>query len=635
MSTSNIELLAPAGNWESMQTVIKAGADAVYAGGKRFNMRLLRKDYNFSDEELINAVDYLHEQGKKLYITLNNLYYDYELAELADYLSFLQGIEVDALIIQDLGLLDIYNDMGLSVPLHASVQMDIGSLQAVQKLEELGFKRVILSKNLSLDEIAYINKHSNLGIEYFAHGDLCISHTGQCYFSSLLVGESGNRGRCIKPCRWEYMLSGDDDCLADFQYHLAHKDLMLYPHVADMVRAGISSFKIEGRMRPAEYLYPLVSVYRRALDAVIEEPELFQLDSNDYDGLMENRIRDFTSGSLYYRIDSDSIGFDGAREPKFPTSPKELLTLKASDYQNFTGSNNFKVDLTVKVGNLDSLKSILKEKIDRVILGLDNFRQVTDTWNQDKLAVAISLCKDNNIKAIIETPRIVTQNDIQNLINTLDALPMEWIEGVMVNDLGSWHHCNNNGYPVLGGPGLNITNSRAGVLLNQNGVNLISISLENNFSDTINILSENYPTEMLVHGPLCLLITDYCAACGARGEDFNTCGHYCLQEYGLTDELNNQYRIRSDINCRNYIYHPYDLCLFHYTPLLARAGVSSMRIEGQFYTPELLSQVVSIYAAGLQSLKSNEWNQFSNFYKLLNLFPQGLTTANFTGHYRE
>jgi len=387
-------------------------------------------------------------------------------------------------------------------------------------------------------------------------------------------------------------------------------------------------------MRPSEYLYPLVSVYRRALDAVIKD-ELFQLDSNDYDILMENRIRDFTSGSLYYRIDSDSIGFDGAREPKFPTSPKELLTLKASDYQNFTGSNNFKVDLTVKVGNLDSLKSILKEKIDRVILGLDNFRQVTDTWNQDKLAVAISLCKDNDIKAIIETPRIVTQNDIQNLINTLDALPMEWIEGVMVNDLGSWHHCNNNGYPVLGGPGLNITNSRAGVLLNQIGVNLISISLENNFSDTMNILSENYPTEMLVHGPLCLLITDYCAACGARGEDFNTCGHYCLQEYGLTDELNNQYRIRSDINCRNYIYHPYDLCLFHYTPLLARAGVSSMRIEGQFYTPELLSQVVSIYAAGLQSLKSNEWNQFSNFYKLLDLFPQGLTTANFTGHYRE
>ncbi len=248
MSTSKIELLAPAGNWEVMQTVINAGADAVYAGGKRFNMRLLRKDFNFSDEELLNAVDYLHERGKNLYITLNNLYFDYELAELTDYLYYLQSIGVDALIIQDMGLLDIYNNLGLSVPLHASVQMGIGSLEAVQKLEELGFKRVILSKNLSLDEIAYIHKHSNLGIEYFAHGDLCISHTGQCYFSSLLVGECGNRGRCIKPCRWRYRLS-DDDGETDFQYHLAHKDLMLYPHVADMVRAGISSFKIEGRMR--------------------------------------------------------------------------------------------------------------------------------------------------------------------------------------------------------------------------------------------------------------------------------------------------------------------------------------------------------------------------------------------------
>ncbi|MDD3852264.1 MAG: U32 family peptidase [Syntrophomonadaceae bacterium] len=635
MNTSNLELLAPAGNWEAMQTVINAGADAVYAGGKRFNMRLLRKDYNFSDEELKNAVDYLHERGKKFYITLNNLYFDYELAELADHLYFLQGIEVDALIIQDLGLVDIYNEMGLSVPLHASVQMGTGSLQAVQRLEDLGFKRVILSKNLSLHEIAYIHEHTSLGIEYFAHGDLCISHTGQCYFSSLLVGESGNRGRCIKPCRWKYRLSGDHDRIDDFQYHLAHKDLLLYPHVADMVHAGISSFKIEGRMRPAKHLYPLVSVYRRALDAVIEEPELFQLDSSDYDILMENRIRDFTNGSLYCRIDSDSIGFDGAREPKFPTSPKKLLALKENDYQNYSGENNFEVELTVKVGTLESLKSILHEKVERVILGLDDFRQISDTWNQDKLVVAIGLCKDNGIKAIIETPRIVMQNDMQNLIHALDNLPIELLEGIMVNDLGSWHHCINNNYPVLGGPGLNITNSRAGVLLNQNGVNMITISMENNFSDTINILSENYPTEMMIHGPLCLLITDYCAACGARGEDFNNCGHYCLQEYDLTDELNNQYRIRSDINCRNYIYHPYDLCLFNYLPLLARAGVSSLRIEGQFYTPELLSQVVSIYAAGLQSLNNNTWNQLSNFQKLLELFPQGLTTANFTGNYRE
>ena len=634
MSTSKIELLAPAGNWEVLQSVINAGADAVYAGGKRFNMRLLRKDFNFSDEELLNAVDYLHERGKKLYITLNNLYFDYELAELADYLYYLQSIEVDALIIQDLSLLDIYNNMGLTVPLHASVQMGTGSLQAVQKLEELGFTRVILAKNLSLDEIAYIHEHTSLGIEYFAHGDLCISHTGQCYFSSLLVGESGNRGLCIKPCRWRYRLSGDDQ-ETDFRYHLAHKDLMLYPHVADMVRAGISSFKIEGRMRPAEYLYPLVSIYRRALDAVVEEPELFQLDNTDYDFLMENRIRDFTSGSLYYRIDSDSIGFDGAREPKFPTSPKELLALKESDYQNYTGSNNFEVGLTVKVGNLELLKSVVKEKVDRIILGLDEFRQISDTWNQENLAVAIGLCQDNGIKAIIETPRIVMQNDMQHVIQTLDTLPMELLDGVMVNDMGSWHHCINNGYPVLGGWGLNTTNSRAGLFLNQNGIKMISISLENNFSDMINILSEDYPTEILVHGPLCVLITDYCAACGTREEYLDNCGSYCLQEYFLTDELNNQYQVRSDLNCRNYIYHPYDLCLFNYLPLLARAGISSLRIEGQFYTPKLLRQVVSIYAAGLRSLNNNEWNQLSNFKKLLELFPRGLTTANFTGNYRE
>ena len=181
MLNNQVELLAPAGKWDVLQSVAQAGADAVYAGGKRFNMRMLRPDFNFSDRELKQAADYLHDLGKRLYITVNNLYGNDDLSEIQDYLFFLQEIKADGLIIQDLAVAKIHREMGLTIPMHASVQMGVGSSSAVKFLESLGFSRVILSKNLNLQEIEDIHSNSNLGLEFFAHGDMCISHTGQCF----------------------------------------------------------------------------------------------------------------------------------------------------------------------------------------------------------------------------------------------------------------------------------------------------------------------------------------------------------------------------------------------------------------------------------------------------------------------
>jgi U32 family peptidase len=204
MSLRKLELLAPAGRIEALHSVVEAGADAVYLGGKRFNMRALKTDFNFADEEIAEAVQFLHQHHRKLYITVNNLYNGEEIDDIADYLLFLQGLGVDALIVQDLGIINLCQEMQLKLPLHASVQMGIANLEAVKILEEKGFQRVILSKNLGLDEIRAISTGSSLGIEFFIHGDLCISHAGQCYMSSFIAGESGNRGRCRKPCRWPY-----------------------------------------------------------------------------------------------------------------------------------------------------------------------------------------------------------------------------------------------------------------------------------------------------------------------------------------------------------------------------------------------------------------------------------------------
>ena len=205
MGTNKPELLAPAGKWECMESAVQNGADAVYLGGKRFNMRLLRPDFNFADEQIRDAVSYCHEHGVKLYVTVNNLYFQSELDELAEYLGILQEFEVDALIVQDLAVVS-YRRAGAAGPPARRCADERGQPGGARLLENMGFTRVILSKDLSHPEILEISRGTSLGLEYFVHGDLCISHAGQCYMSSFLFGESGNRGRCRKPCRGAYVM---------------------------------------------------------------------------------------------------------------------------------------------------------------------------------------------------------------------------------------------------------------------------------------------------------------------------------------------------------------------------------------------------------------------------------------------
>jgi putative protease len=266
MLDHKLELLAPAGKWEVMESAVEAGANAVYLGGKRFNMRMFKSEFNFSNEELINAVDYLHEKDKKIYVTVNNLYFEDEIEGLKDYLLFLDEIKVDALIIQDLGIFDLHNEMGLKIALHGSVQMGIGNSQSVKLLEEKGLSRVILSKNVSLQEISKIHSATGMVIEYFAHGDLCVSHTGQCYMSNLFFGESSNRGRCKKPCRWKYQLERSGHTNGELKYFLANKDLCLYAYLADLARFVQHASDVQAprhivagaAVDPVQYVLPLL-----------------------------------------------------------------------------------------------------------------------------------------------------------------------------------------------------------------------------------------------------------------------------------------------------------------------------------------------------------------------------------------
>jgi putative protease len=263
---NKIELLAPGGSIESMYAAVQTGCDAIYMGGSKFSARAYAN--NLSDEELIKAVDYCHLYDVKVYIALNTLIKEVELEEALDYSRFLYKIGVDALIIQDFGLFAAIKKEMPGFELHASTQMTIHNGEGALFLKELGFKRIVLSRELSLEEIKYISTDLNVETEVFVHGALCISYSGQCLMSSVIGGRSGNRGRCAQPCRLPYTIINKSTQETREGYLLSPKDTCTIDEIKALIESTTSSLKIEGRMKKPEYVAGVVSSYRKAIDSV-------------------------------------------------------------------------------------------------------------------------------------------------------------------------------------------------------------------------------------------------------------------------------------------------------------------------------------------------------------------------------
>ncbi|WP_144350437.1 U32 family peptidase [Sporomusa termitida] len=297
-----IELLAPVGSKEALAAAVESGADAVYLGGKMFGARHYAP--NFTDEELAAAVRFAHMRGVMVYITVNTLTDDSELPALADYLRHLYQLGVDAIIVQDLGVAVIARDIVPALPLHASTQMTVHNLAGVQFLAAMGFTRVVLARELTLTDIEYICKNSSVAIETFIHGALCISYSGQCLMSSMIGGRSGNRGRCAQPCRLPYTLVGADgndllQAAGAGEYLLSPKDFNTIEVLPDLMQAGVTSFKIEGRMKRPEYVAVVVDAYRRALDSYLADRNNYVVSTQDRKDLAQIFNRDFTTAHLY------------------------------------------------------------------------------------------------------------------------------------------------------------------------------------------------------------------------------------------------------------------------------------------------------------------------------------------------
>ena len=274
------ELLAPAGDRERLEAAVRYGADAVYLAGKSFGMR--SAPANFGEEELGEAVSFCHEHGVKVYVTCNTLPRNQEFQELPGFLAACQDMGVDAFIISDLGVLALAKQAAPQVERHISTQAGIVNYAAAQVCWELGAKRVVLAREVPLSEIKGIreNTHPGLELEAFVHGAMCMSFSGRCVISNYLTGRDANRGECAQPCRWEYHLTevqrpGEEFTLVQEEkgaYLFNSNDLRMIDHIPEMVDAGITSLKIEGRAKSAYYVACVTAAYRRAIDFAWEHP---------------------------------------------------------------------------------------------------------------------------------------------------------------------------------------------------------------------------------------------------------------------------------------------------------------------------------------------------------------------------
>ena len=290
---NKVELLAPAGNFECLKAAINNGADAVYLGGKNFSARAFAN--NFDNDELIEAVKYAHLRNVKIYVTLNTLLTEKQFENAIKMVDFYYQNDVDALIIQDLGLYYFIKNKYPDFELHCSTQMHIHNLEGVKNAKKLGFKRVVVARESDIDFIKEATKQG-IEIETFVHGAICVSYSGQCLMSSVSKNRSANKGMCAQCCRLKYELRDSKNNLINTKtnYLLSPKDMMLINDIQELIEAGVSSFKIEGRMKSSAYVGYVTRIYRKAID----NPN-FKISNQELDNLKVLFNREFTNGLLY------------------------------------------------------------------------------------------------------------------------------------------------------------------------------------------------------------------------------------------------------------------------------------------------------------------------------------------------
>lgn len=305
------ELLAPGGSLEKLKTAIDFGADAVYIGGEAYSLRVAAE--NFSLEEMYEGVEYAHQRGKKVYLTANILPHNRDIAEFESFIRSIRGVGFDAVLVADLGMFDILQKTAPEIPIHISTQANNVNYQSATKWYELGAKRVVLAREMSLAEIEEIRAKTppELELEAFVHGAMCISYSGRCLLSNYMTCRDANQGACAHPCRWNYSLVEETrpgEYMPVFEnergtFIFNSKDLCMIEHIPELVKSGISSFKLEGRVKTSYYLATVVKAYCEEIDRYFENPEGYVFDKKQLDELCKVSHRPYYTGFYFGKPD--------------------------------------------------------------------------------------------------------------------------------------------------------------------------------------------------------------------------------------------------------------------------------------------------------------------------------------------
>ncbi len=310
----NLEILAPAGNMEKLKTAFYYGADACFFAGKKYGLRAFAG--NFDDNELVESVNYAHSLGKKAYITLNILAHNKDFEGMKDYILYLEKIGVDAVIVADVGIIKLIREVAPNLAIHVSTQANITNKYSAQFFVSLGVKRLILARELSFEEIKEIRDSipADIEIETFVHGAMCISYSGRCLLSNYMTGRDSNHGECVQACRWCYSIKAQDregeyEVQEDDRgtYILNSKDLCMIEYLNKLIEVGVTSFKIEGRMKTPYYVATIVNAYKRALQLAIKQGKDYVCPKYLVDELTKTSHRKYTTGFYLHADNKENL----------------------------------------------------------------------------------------------------------------------------------------------------------------------------------------------------------------------------------------------------------------------------------------------------------------------------------------
>ena len=427
------ELLAPVGNMECLSAAINAGCDAVYLSGRNFGARSFAG--NFSKEELEQAINMCHLYGVKVYITVNTLIYDNEVERFMDYIDYIHKLGCDAVIMQDIGMIDLVRKTYPNLEIHASTQANIHNLEGVKLCEELGIKRVVLARETPIELVKLIKKETNVELEIFVHGALCMSYSGQCLMSALIGSRSGNRGTCAQICRQPYSLEIDNRIVSSNEYLLSTKDLNTLNNIDKLIECGVDSLKIEGRVKRPEYVYLVTSLYRKAIDNYVKYKQT-KITEEDIKDLKKLFNRQFTKGFLFNEENDNFVNTYrpnhlGIEIGRVISYKKGQVTIKLTDELNINdgiriiSNNDTGIVVTKILKDSKSVKSAkkgdiiiipFKDSVDKnnIVLKTTDYKQIKEIEEKIKINKKINIEGECILK--LNEPIKLIVNDGKNIV---------------------------------------------------------------------------------------------------------------------------------------------------------------------------------------------------------------------------